>query len=231
MSGRVVGILGGMGPAATILLQQRLLDRVQAVDDVDHLPLLIDMNPQVPSRIAHLVEGQGESPGPVLADMARRLEQIGATALAMPCNTAHHHALEIEAAVQIPLLNMVRLSVAEAALSLPRGARLGLLASPAVRQAGVFAPALDEAGIGALWPADQSAMLVAIRDIKRCGDTTTARRIFKDAAAELIGRGADLLLIACSEFSLIAHVLPGNTPTIDTIDVLAKAIHDHTLKD
>ncbi|HAC49643.1 MAG TPA: aspartate racemase, partial [Sulfitobacter sp.] len=97
MSRPVVGVLGGMGPEATILLQQRVLGTVNAQDDADHLPLLIDMNPQVPSRIAHLIEGTGEDPAPVLAAMAQRLERAGATALAMPCNTAHHYAPAIEA--------------------------------------------------------------------------------------------------------------------------------------
>ncbi|HCE72467.1 MAG TPA: aspartate racemase, partial [Ruegeria sp.] len=122
MTRRVVGILGGMGPEATILLQQRLLATVRAADDADHLPLLIDMNPQVPSRIAHLIQGTGTDPGPTLAQMARGLEQAGATALGMPCNTAHHYAPAIEAAVSIPLLNMVSLSVARARALVAPGA-------------------------------------------------------------------------------------------------------------
>ena len=107
---RRVGILGGMGPEATILMQQRLLQAIPAQDDSDHIPLLIDMNPQAPSRIAHLIEGTGGDPAPVLAQMARRLETGGAEALAMPCNTAHSYAASITSAVEIPLLNMVTLS-------------------------------------------------------------------------------------------------------------------------
>ncbi|KUJ84107.1 aspartate racemase [Ruegeria marisrubri] len=229
MTRRVVGILGGMGPEATILLQQRVLATVQARDDSDHLPLLIDMNPQVPSRIAHLIEGTGRDPGPVLAEMARRLEQAGATALGMPCNTAHHYAPVIEAAVSIPLLNMVDLSVAEAAQRLERGACVGILASPAVRLAGLFDAALERAGLTPLWPGDEGRMLEAIRAIKADGATPAPRRILADAAAELSDRGAELLLVACSEFSLIAGSLPDAVPIIDTVDVLARAIHDHTL--
>ena len=87
---RRVGILGGMGPQATILLMQKVLAAVPAQDDAGHIPLIVDQNPQVPSRIRRLIEGVGEDPGPVLADMARRLVAGGAEALAMPCNTAHH---------------------------------------------------------------------------------------------------------------------------------------------
>ena len=101
-----VGILGGMGPQATLLLQQRVLDSVQAEDDVSHLPLLIDMNPQIPSRLDWILHQQGEDPAPVLAKMAQGLETAGAQALAMPCNTAHHFSQSITNAVSIPFLNM-----------------------------------------------------------------------------------------------------------------------------
>ncbi|AAV97202.1 aspartate racemase (plasmid) [Ruegeria pomeroyi DSS-3] len=229
MTRRVVGILGGMGPEATILLQQRLLATVRAADDADHLPLLIDMNPQVPSRIAHLIQGTGTDPGPTLAQMARGLEQAGATALGMPCNTAHHYAPAIEAAVSIPLLNMVSLSVARARALVAPGARVGLLASPAVRMAGVFDAALAEAQLTPLWPEDADRMLTAIRTIKAEGPVPAARAILTAAAEELADKGAALIFVACSEFSLIADSLPSSPPVIDTVDVLAEAIRDHTL--
>ncbi|MEQ5827476.1 aspartate/glutamate racemase family protein [Sulfitobacter sp. NFXS29] len=228
MSRPVVGVLGGMGPEATILLQQRVLATVDAQDDADHLPLLIDMNPQVPSRIAHLIEGTGEDPAPALAAMAQRLERAGATALAMPCNTAHHYAPAIEAAVSIPFLNMVTLSVDRAAGQLSSGASVGILASPAVRMAGVFDAALDRAGLIALWPADADRMLAAIRLIKAQGITPQAQQTLAEAAAELTTQGAELLLIACSEFSLLAPALTAPVPILDTIDVLAEAIHQHS---
>ena len=228
MSRKVVGILGGMGPEATILLQQSFLRTVQATDDADHLPLLIDMNPQVPSRIAHLIEGTGPDPSPVLAEMAQRLQAVGATALAMPCNTSHHYAPQIEAAVSIPFLNMIDLSVARAADRLRPGAAIGMLASPAVRLAGVFDAALARAGLSAHWPANGDRMLAAIRLIKARGATPGALQILSDAAAELASEGASMLFVACSEFSLLAPALPATVPVIDTINVLTDAIRTHS---
>ena len=111
MTKQTIGILGGMGPEATILLQQRVMSALPtAEDDGDHIPLLIDMNPQVPSRIDYLINRQGANPGPILAQMAKRLETAGAGALAMPCNTAHHFAETIRSAVDIPFIDMVSLS-------------------------------------------------------------------------------------------------------------------------
>ena len=91
-----VGVLGGMGPAATILMQQRLIDAVTVSGDNGHIPLLVDMNPQVPSRIDYLLHDSGVSPGPVLSRMARNLEAGGVDVLAMPCCTAHYFADQIE---------------------------------------------------------------------------------------------------------------------------------------
>lgn len=229
MSPRLVGILGGMGPEATILLQQRVLETVKAQDDADHLPLVIDMNPQVPSRIAHLIEGTGADPGPVLVRMARRLERAGVTALAMPCNTAHHYATQIEQAVSVPFLHMVDLSVARAAQDLPAGSPVGILASPALRKVGVFDRPLQRAGLTVLWPESEELMLGAIRRIKADGPTADTLEVLSSAADDLTHRGASFLFVACSEFSLLTRDLGASIPIIDTVDVLADAIHAHSL--
>lgn len=229
MSRRVVGVLGGMGPEATILLQQRLLGSVEATDDADHLPLLIDMNPQVPSRIAHLIDGTGRDPTPVLTEMAQRLEAAGATALAMPCNTAHHYASSIQKAVSIPFLNMVELSVSNVAQTVKDGAAVGILASPAVMIAKVFDAALDRAGLSAIWPGNSDGLLATIRSIKAHGPTPGAEQVFAAAAEDVAERGAAVLIVACSEFSLIRDVLPGEIRSLDTVDVLVAAIREHML--
>lgn len=221
---RRVGILGGMGPEATVLLMQKVIAAVAAADDADHVPLIVDQNPQVPSRIRWLIEGAGEDPGPVLAEMARRLEAAGAEALAMPCNTAHHFAAAIRAAASVPLLDMVALSVARAADRLGRGGRLGILASPAIRRVALFDAALAAAGLVPVWPEDEAAMLAAIRRIKAEGAVPAARAVLRAASAEFVGRGAAVQMIACTEFSLAADEVAEGAEAFDTLDVLAEAV-------
>lgn len=221
---RPIGILGGMGPEATILLQRKLLEAVPARDDADHIPLLIDMNPQVPSRIAHLIEGTGTDPGPTLADMARRLQAAGAVALAMPCNTAHHHAGAITGAVDIPLLNMVELAADHAARALGAGGCVGMLASPAVRRTQLFEKALSARGLSVIWPAKDDPMLAAIRAIKVEGPCDLARDTLLAASQELAAAGAGLQFVACSEFSLIAESVAKGANAVDTVDLLVQAI-------
>ncbi len=221
---RRIGILGGMGPEATVLLMARLIAATPAQDDADHIPLIVDMNTQVPSRIAALIEGGGADPAPVLAAMAKRLEVAGAEALAMPCNTAHHYAPAIRAATTVPFLDMVALSCAQAASRTGPGGRVGILASPAIRLTKLFDTALAHHGAMAIYPADQDALLAAIRDIKRQGRARSAIDTLAKASLELANEGAQVQLVACSEFSIVANTLAEELGAIDTIDVLVAAI-------
>ena len=221
---RRVGILGGMGPQATILLMQKVLDTVPAADDADHIPLLVDQNPQVPSRIRRLIEGTGDDPAPVLADMARRLVGAGAEALAMPCNTAHHYAPAIRAAVKVPFLDMVDLSVRQAARLAGVDGRVGILASPAVRRIGLFDAPLARFGVQALYPEDEAAMLSTIRRIKTAGPEPETASALRAASNALLQRGAQVQMIACTEFSLLADATADGVNAFDTLDVLVAAI-------
>jgi aspartate racemase len=123
---------------------------------------------------------------------------------------------------------MVELSVDQAARGLAPGSTVGFLASPAVKTAGVFDPALSRAGLRALWSRDAARLLSTIRQIKAQGPTPAALRALQAMAEELASDGAAMLCIACSEFSLLARELASALPVLDTIDVLAQAIHHHT---
>lgn len=215
-----IGILGGMGPEATILLMQKLLDAVPARDDADHIPLIVHQNPQVPSRIEALIEGQGEDPAPVLQQMARDLQAAGARALAMPCNTAHHYAAAIRAACGLPFLDMPALTAADLAASGAR--RIGILASPAVRRTGVFAAPFAAHGLTATYPENDALLLSLIRAVKS-GDRDGAPAL-QTAACPLLEAGCDRILIACTEFSLLAPSLPADLPWTDSLDCLAGEI-------
>ncbi|MDG3042221.1 cysteate racemase [Roseicyclus marinus] len=221
---RTIGILGGMGPEATVLLMHKVIAAVPATDDADHVPLLVDQNSQVPSRIARLIEGTGADPVPVLVAMARRLEAAGAGALAMPCNTAHHYADEIRAAVTIPFLDMVAASARRARGIAGQGGRVGLLASPAVAQVGLFDRVLADEGLEVLHPQDGAALLSAIRAIKAHGPDAAARATLRRASEALLARGASVQLIACTEFSLIPDAVAPGVMALDTLDVLVEEI-------
>jgi aspartate racemase len=181
--------------------------------------LIVDSNPKIPSRIAHLIEGTGPDPGPAILDVARTLERAGADALAMPCNTAHHYAEAIRNAVSIPLLDMVDLTADDIAAECPDG-RVGLLASTAVDRVGVYRRPFASRGLSYELPRRQEDLMSLIRAVKRGETGEKFVRELAAIAAEL--EDTDIVLIACSELSLISAGIADTS--VDSLDVLARAI-------
>src|SRR5210317_260934 len=105
---KVVGILGGMGPMSTVDLMRKVTVMTPVQRERDHLRILVDSRPQIPDRPAALL-GSGESPVPMMQESARMLEKWGAELIAIPCNTAHGFWKEIQAAVEIEVLDMIGL--------------------------------------------------------------------------------------------------------------------------
>ena len=212
-----------MGPEATILLMQKVLTAVDASDDADHIPLIVHQNPQVPSRIRVLIEGHdGPDPAPVLAQMAMDLEQAGAAALAMPCNTAHHYAATVAGATGLPFFNMLDLTAAHLARAGAR--RVGMLASPATRMTGVFANAFRERNLTPVWLEDDASLLSLIQAVKSGENLSSLAPSLIESADALRNAGADHLLVACTELSLMTNALPDDMPWTDSLDCLRDAI-------
>ena len=217
---RVVGIIGGMGPEATLDLLRRVLAKTPAQDDQDHIHLIVESNPKIPSRIAHLIEGTGADPTPELIRIARNLERAGAEALAIPCNTAHAYAHSIRRAVSIPLLDMVQLTVDQIAGS-RRVARVGLLASSAVLATELYAKSFAGHGIAVVPPARQDDVMSLIKAVKR-GETGAEIQAALARTALDLADQTDVLLVGCSELSVIAAAI--TAPFVDSLDVQAQAI-------
>jgi len=216
---RVVGIIGGMGPEATVDLMRRVIAKTPVQGDEDHVHLIVESNPKIPSRIAHLIEGTGPDPTPDLIRIAVNLQRAGADALAIPCNTAHAYADSIRRAVSIPLLDMVGLTVEEIAAS--GHTRVGILASTAVHNTALYARAFTAHGITTSLPARQEEVMALIKAVKR-GDTGIQVQAALGRIALHLADQADVILVGCSELSVIAAGI--TVPFVDSLDVLAQAI-------
>lgn len=215
-----------MGPEATVDLMARIIQATPALDDADHIRMLVDNNPKVPSRIKALIEGDGESPVPSLQAMARRLAAWGAHFLAMPCNTAHYYYRDIQEAVNIPLLNMIDLAARAVVTQTPGLKTAGLLASTAVLKLKVYEKPFAEAGVALLAPAEahQERIMNAIKAIKtgRYGEEEVGA--VQSAADHLVHLGAETLLVACTELSIIAEKVESTVKVFDAAQILAEAV-------
>ncbi len=216
---RAIGVIGGMGPAATADFLARLVIAAGAARDADHPRVFIDSNPQVPDRNAAR-EGQGPSPGPVLAAMARGLVAQGAEVLAMPCNAAHGWAANIAAAVDVPFVDMVAAAVAEALAHRPTKA--GIIAIGATLDAGLYSQRLGAAGVTAI-PGDRAVVQPLATRIK-AGDTgADVRTALAAEAARLVAAGADVIIAACTEVPLVLGAGDVGVPFIDATAALVTA--------
>lgn len=220
----MVGVLGGMGPEATVAFMQKIIEITPAEDDIDHVHLLVDQNSKVPSRIKALTHGDAESPGPAIAAMAQRLEQAGCTFLVMPCNTAHFYWRDAQDAVDIPVWHIVELTLERIAESMP-GARLGMLCSPVLRKIGLYEGLVEARGLSLVYPRDEALLLDVIRAVKRGqGHQSDTRDSFIKVAKDVQAQGIDVMVLACTELSIIQNALSDDVPIIDTVTVLAEAV-------
>jgi aspartate racemase len=220
-----VGVLGGLGPAATVHFLQRVLDHTDAHRDQDHVDLLVWQHGSIPDRSAFLL-GHGESPEPVLVADAVALERAGARFIAIPCNTAVVWVEQMRAAVSVEVLDTVAETVAAATRAVPGLRRLGVLATDGTMLAGTYARAAAAAGVDLVVPAEQvqREVMAIIYEGVKAGEPVSRTRF--DAVVEhLRGRGAEAVALGCTELSVLHEDLGVDDPTIvDSIDAVARRV-------
>jgi aspartate racemase len=215
-----VGILGGMGPAATADLFQKVIAATPARRDQDHLRILVDCHPQIPDRVTFL-RGEGPDPTPALMETARNLERAGAGLIIIACNTAHLFYEAIQAAVAVPVLHMMRETAADLT---GRFTTVGLVATTGTIQGGLYHRELERAGIGILTPsaADQAELMEALFAVK-AGRIDAARPVVVRIARALAEQGAEAVIAGCTEVPLVLTQQDLSVPLADATQSLAKA--------
>lgn len=228
-SPRRIGILGGMGPAATVDLLHKVIEATPATRDQDHVPVVAWNVPQIPERLAAM-RGEGPSPLPAMIEGARALESVGCEALAIACNTAHHWADELRSAVRIPLLHIAEVAVDTLATRVPKPTRVGLLATRGTIQSGFYQRALDARGFAWALPGEDDqahGVDAAIAQVK-VGRIDAGRAIFEGVARRMLDGGCDALILGCTELPLLLPGCSVGARCIDPNDTLARAIVRHS---
>jgi aspartate racemase len=220
---KTVGVLGGMGPEATVDFMAKVIALTDASCDQDHVRMLVDHNPHVPNRQDAILHG-GEDPGPVLADMAADLEASGADFLVIPCNTAYVFEDAILAATRIPLISIIGVSIAAAQERAPGANRIGLLATDGCLKAGVFQAGLDAAGLKAELPTEDELreFMALIKTIKAGRQTDETALRMADLAEALVARGAGAVIAGCTEIPLVLGQDAVSVPLVSSTDALAE---------
>ncbi len=204
----------------------RVIKATPAKDDIDHVHMVVDNNPKVPSRIKALIEKTGESPLPALQAMAQKLQAWGVDFIAMPCNTAHFFHQDIQKVIQIPLLNMVDLAVNNIISQESTLRTAGIIASTAVLELELYKQPFADNNIQLISPDRhvQQEVMHAIRIIKHGQVNEQVQNNLQLAVDNLIHKGAEVLLIACTEISIVTTSLKIPVQYFDSAQILAETI-------
>jgi aspartate racemase len=219
----VVGVIGGLGPQATLDFFGKVLKHSGGTKDQDHIHIIIENNPKTPNR-NDAIAGRGPSPVPELVEMARSLERAGADFVVMACNTAHAFEKEIRAALSIPFVSLVDELVDEVLQCHPTAKRVGILATQGSRDADIFTPAFARSGIEVLQLDDvaQDHFMELLYRIKAGNQSPEVRNAMRELGNALVTRGSDLLIAGCTEVPLVMNGSDSSKPMIDSTDVLAR---------
>lgn len=223
----VIGVLGGMGPLATVDFMRKLLDATPAASDQEHVPVVVSSIPQVPDRTAAF-RGEGASPLGAMVASGRRLENAGAQLLVMPCNTAHLWYDELAAALKLPMLHLVDAALECAAEQVGPQARIGLLATDATLASGLYinrAKSLASAA-GMQWVMPTAGEMLervmpGIAAVK-AGQLELGRQLLGSSAQALVQRGAQALVLGCTEIPVVLTPAVAPAPVIDATAALAR---------
>lgn len=216
----LVGVLGGMGPLATVDFMQKVILSTPASRDQDHIPMVVYSVPQIPDRASAIAAGT-DDPFPGILAGLRVLENAGARLIVMPCNTAHAWYDRLAASTDLDIVHMadaVRRKIGD------RAETICLMGTAATVRAGFYQRYLNNGHRQVVLPtpAVQELLNAAIRAVK-ASETEEARQLMQQAGEATLKSGVDRILLACTELPLAARGTTFEDQCLDATQCLADA--------
>ena len=227
MTEKTIGILGGMGPEATLDCYSRIISNTPAKTDQEHLRVIIDSNPKVPDRTAAII-AEGQSPVPILVAGCRALQKAGADFIIIPCVSAHFFLDEIQQQIALPILSIFDVVSETITSDHPQIKTVGLMGTTGTINGGLFQKRLAVEGIETMVAGEtqQSKVMAAIYDIKNSQPARSRAQITSDlvgVADSLISKGARGIIAGCTEIPLALEQKHLSVPYFDALTILARA--------
>ena len=227
MAEKVIGILGGMGPEATLDCFEKIIKNTPAGKDQDHLRVIIDSNPKIPDRTAAIL-GKGQSPLPLLLEGCRTLQQAGADFIIMPCISAHFFQEELRQQITLPFVSIFDVVATSISHDHKEIKVVGLLGTTGTIRGGLFQKRLREEGIETVLCDSkvQDQVMAAIYDIKKVQANRSREAVtasLSAAAQVLVDSGAQGIIAGCTEIPLVLSTADVTVPYFDSLLILARA--------
>ena len=233
MSEKIIGIVGGMGPEATLDLYREILRATPARRDQDHLRVIIDSNPKVPDRTSAII-GEGANPVPAMVMSCRAVEKAGADFVIIPCISAHYFLEELQQQINLPILSVFDAVGEHIVNHYPDVTTIGLLATSGTIKSKRFAACLTDYGIITVVPDSdsQATLMNAIYTIKSTndsGDRAQCKIELIAAANHVIDQGAQGIVAGCTEIPLELKRQDLSVPFFNSLEILAQAAVDRAI--
>lgn len=219
---KTIGIIGGMGPMATVDLMKKIIISTPAHKDQEHIPMLVDNNCLIPDR-TKAIQGLGPSPVPELVKTAKRLVAGGADFLIIACNTAHYFLPDILPHINIPVISIIDSAVASIKAKVYKS--VGLLATSGTISTGLYQKTLEENGIQCISPSADTQHIVddMIYDGVKANNLNYDTSSIKKLLNNMRDQGAEAFILGCTEVPVAVAMYALEGIFIDSTDELAKA--------
>ncbi|MCM1185173.1 MAG: amino acid racemase [Lachnoclostridium sp.] len=216
-----LGVIGGLGPMATAYFLQLVIQMSDAKTDQEHIETIIHSRPQIPDRTRYILGLSRDNPMPLMAQVGKGLVRQGAEMIAIPCITAHFFQKQLEKEIGVPIVNAIE----ETALYLEAAGidKAGILATDGTIQSGLFQKALEKHEIRCILPDEKGqkqVMHLIYEDIKSGNPIELS--LFEEVSGQLFREGAQAVLLACTELSLIKRDYGVGAGFLDVMEVLAR---------
>lgn len=218
---QVLGILGGLGPMATVYFYEMLIQHTKVLCDQDHIDIIINSRATTPDRTNFILNKSTENPFDIMAADAARLVTFGADIIAIPCNTAHYFYDRLNDTIEIPILNMIEETVLFAK---KRGCQnVGILATSGTIETETYQRVCKQHNLACTVPdkEGQNDIGSIIYDNIKKGQRADMQK-FNRVVDALRGDGCDSIILGCTELSLIKRDEHLGRFFIDSMEVLAK---------
>ncbi len=216
-----LGIIGGMGPMATAYFFQLVIEMTKARTDQEHIEMLIHNCPTIPDRTQYILGNSVENPVEKMVSVGKQLAKAGVDILAVPCVTAHFFHKELEQEIGLPILHAVE----ECAKYLQeRGYhKIGIMATDATVQMGLFEGVMQKYGMDCVYPSEEGqkkVMHVIYNNVK--AGICVEKELFDAVAQELFANGAEVIILGCTELSMVKRANMTGAGFLDATELLAK---------
>jgi aspartate racemase len=216
-----IGVIGGLGPMATAVFMEMIVDMTDAESDQEHIEILLHSKPQIPDRTKYILGISGDSPLPYFEEIGQNLLNWGADIIVIPCMTAHFFQKELEKKLGCCVIDAI--SETASYLNYENISHVGIMATDGTIKSGLFQQELSKYGIRCSIPDldTQKKIMHIIYDNVKAG-TPVEMELFDEVSDELLKKGVEVILLGCTELSVVNHNYKIGYGYLDAMEVLAR---------